>query len=470
MTSTTTGSAVITRFAPSPTGFLHIGGARTALFNWAFARHCGGQYLLRIEDTDRARSTPEAIAAIFDGLDWLGLTPDAPPVYQHANAARHAEIAHHLVAAGHAYCCDCSPDDVEAMRQRARDAGKPPRYDGTCRERALAYQAGKTVVRFKSPLAGQTQIHDIVQGDVAVDNEQLDDLVLLRAEGTPTYMLSVVVDDHDMNITHVIRGDDHLTNALRQTQIYQALDWAVPQFAHIPLIHGADGAKLSKRHGALGAEAYRDMGFLPEAMRNYLARLGWSHGDDELFSTEQLVDWFDLNAIGKAPARFDIEKLSHVNAFHLRASDDEMLLADILARAPEAQIAREKIKLAMPQLKERAQTLPELTLAAKFIFAKRPIAIDEAARKMMTAPRMANLQAFLPALEGANDWSESGIKAITEAFLAENGLKLGELGPALRAVLTGTPNSPNLYDILVILGQEETVGRVQDGLKLGAAN
>lgn len=470
MTSTTTGSAVITRFAPSPTGFLHIGGARTALFNWAFARHCGGQFLLRIEDTDRARSTPEAIAAIFDGLDWLGLTPDAAPVYQHANAERHTEIAHQLVATGHAYCCDCSPEAVDAMRQRARDAGTPPRYDGTCRDRELPYQEGKTVIRFKTPLSGQTQIQDIVQGDVAVDNAQLDDLVLLRADGTPTYMLSVVVDDHDMNITHVIRGDDHLTNALRQTQIYQALSWDVPHFAHIPLIHGADGAKLSKRHGALGAEAYREMGFLPEAMRNYLARLGWSHGDDELFSTSQLVEWFDLKSIGKAPARFDLEKLSHVNAFHLRASDDDMLVADIVARAPEAAPSREKIKFAMPQLKERAQTLPELTQAAAFIFAKRPIVIDDAARKMMTEPRMANLQAFLPSLEAAGDWSESGLKALTEAFLSEKGLKLGELGPALRAVLTGTPNSPNLYDILVILGQQETVGRVQDGLNLNADN
>ena len=466
MASTETRSAVITRFAPSPTGYLHIGGARTALFNWAFARHHGGQYLLRIEDTDRARSTPEAIEAIFDGLNWLGLSPDADAVYQHANADRHTEIAHHLVSAGHGYCCDCSPEAVEAMRQKAREDGKPPRYEGTCRERNLPYQAGKTVIRFKTPMSGKTQIQDVVQGDVSVDNTQLDDLILLRADGTPTYMLSVVVDDHDMRITHVIRGDDHLTNALRQTQIYQALEWAVPIFAHIPLIHGPDGAKLSKRHGALGAEAYRDMGFLPEGMRNYLARLGWSHGDDELFTTEQLVDWFDLSAIGKAPARFDMDKLRNVNAFHLRACDDASLLEEIFKRAPEAEIVAEKIKQALPQLKERAETLLELSQGAAFIHAARPIAIDDAARKMMTPPRMDNLEAFLPALIAAEDWTEAGLKAATDAFLEENSLKLGDLGPALRAVLTGTPNSPNLYDILVILGKEETVGRVKDGLKL----
>ena len=313
---------VITRFAPSPTGFLHIGGARTALFNWAFARASGGQFLLRIEDTDRARSTQEAIDAILDGMDWLGLAADAAPTYQHANAARHIEVAEQLLASGKAYKCYSTPEEVEAMREKARAEGKPPRYDGTWRDRDAAEAAADApyVIRFKAPQDGETIIEDAIQGTVTFANEQFDDLILLRSDGSPTYMLSVVVDDYDMGVTHIIRGDDHLTNAGRQAQIYAALDWPVPIFAHMSLIHGSDGAKLSKRHGALGVEAYRDMGYLPEAMRNYLARLGWSHGDDEIFSTAQLIEWFSLEAVGKAPARFDMEKLDHVNAQHLNMS------------------------------------------------------------------------------------------------------------------------------------------------------
>lgn len=465
MPETTKTDRVITRFAPSPTGYLHIGGARTALFNWCFARHFGGQFLLRIEDTDRARSTEAAIEAIFDGLTWLDLEPDEPAVFQHANATRHSAVAHQLMASGHAYACDCSPEAVEAMREKARAQGLPPRYDGTCRQRQIDYTAGKTVIRFKSPEHGQTQISDHVQGIVTLQNDQMDDLILLRADGTPTYMLSVVVDDYDMGITHVIRGDDHLTNAFRQKQIYDALEWKTPEFAHIPLIHGPDGAKLSKRHGALGAEAYRDMGYLPAAMRNYLARLGWSHGDEEIFSTQQLVDWFSLAAIGRAPARFDMEKLNHINAHYLRVADDEFLGQKIIELRAEAAPFTQQLNTAMPALKERAQTLLELAEGAEFIFAARPIPINEKARAMMTDARMANLKKFLPHLEAITDWSLEGCKGALEQFMADNNLKLGEIGPALRATLTGTPNSPNLYDIFIILGKEETVGRVQDGLK-----
>ena len=326
----------VTRFAPSPTGFLHIGGARTALFNWAFARHHGGRFLLRIEDTDRARSTQEAIDAILDGMGWLGLDADEAPVYQHANAPRHIAIAEQLLADGHAYKCFCTAEEVEAMREKARAEGKPPRYDGTWRDRDASEAPADApfVVRFKAPQSGETVIDDLVQGRIATANDQFDDLILLRSDGTPTYMLSVVVDDHDMAVTHIIRGDDHMTNAARQAQIYAALGWDVPQFAHIPLIHGPDGTKLSKRHGALGVEAYRDMGYLPEAMRNYLARLGWSHGDDEVFSTAQLIEWFGLEAIGKSPARFDKEKLDNVNAQHLNMADDAALVAETVALNP----------------------------------------------------------------------------------------------------------------------------------------
>lgn len=454
-------SDIVTRFAPSPTGYLHIGGARTALFNWAFARHYGGQFLIRIEDTDRARSTQAAVDAIFDGLNWLGLSSDAPAIFQHEHLDRHLAVAHELKARGHAYVCTCSSEDIEAMREKARLEGRPPRYDGRCREAGHEDLPGQSVIRFKSPQTGSTIIHDIVQGAVSVDHDQLDDLILVRSDGTPTYMLSVVVDDHDMGITHVIRGDDHLTNAFRQTQLYQAMDWALPVFAHIPLIHGSDGAKLSKRHGALGADAYRDMGILPEAMRNYLARLGWSHGDDEIFSTEQLVDWFSLEAIGRSPARLDLDKLMHINAQHLRQCDSQTLLSWIIERSPNAELHSQALLRGMDSLKERAQTLNELVDGIGFIIAPTPIAIDDKARKLMTDERMGYLAKLLPDLEALDDWTHQSCEACLHQFMERHAIKLGQIGPALRAVLTGTPNSPGLFDILLILGQKETLARIR---------
>src|SRR5437588_11438236 len=367
--------SVVVRFAPSPTGFLHIGGARTALFNWLFARHHGGTFRLRIEDTDRVRSTPEAVAAIVDGLSWLGLGWDGEIVHQFAGAERHGEIARQLLAAGRAYRCYCTPAELEAMRERARAEKRSVRYDGTWRERdpAEAPAGIAPVIRFKAPQDGATTIHDAVQGEVSVDNQELDDLIILRSDGTPTYNLSVVVDDHDMGVTHVIRGDDHLNNAFRQKQIYDALGWAVPQFAHVPLIHGPDGAKLSKRHGALGVDSYRELGYLPEALRNYLLRLGWSHGDDEIISTQQAIEWFDIDAVGRAPARFAFAKLDNLNGHYIRAAEDERLVALIPPRLekpvgkPLTDVELGRVREAMPELKLRPKTLAELAANARFL-------------------------------------------------------------------------------------------------------
>src|SRR5438034_11005589 len=386
--------SVVVRFAPSPTGFLHIGGARTALFNWLFARHHqlhgdGGIFRLRIEDTDRLRSTEDAVAAIIDGLDWLGLTWDGEIVHQAAQAARHAEIAGQLLAQGRAYHCYCTPTELEAMRARARAEKRSVRYDGTWRDRDPAeaqelIRAGVApVIRLRAPQEGATTVRDLVQGDVTVANAELDDLIILRADGSPTYNLSVVVDDHDMGITHVIRGDDHLNNAFRQTQIYRALDWPVPEFAHVPLIHGPDGAKLSKRHGALGVDAYRELGYLPEALRNYLLRLGWSHGDEEIISTKQAIDWFDLDAVGRAPARFDFAKLDNLNGHYIRLAEDGRLAALVAERIdkmrgwPLSEADRVRLRRAMPELKLRPKTLGELAANALFFVTKRPIAIDD---------------------------------------------------------------------------------------------
>ncbi|MGZ5863653.1 MAG: glutamate--tRNA ligase, partial [Methyloceanibacter sp.] len=390
---------VITRFAPSPTGYLHIGGARTALFNWLYAKAKGGRMLLRIEDTDQARSTEGAILAILDGLNWLGLNWDGEPVYQLARAVRHREMAELLLAEGKAYRCYASPDELAAMRERARAEGLAPGYDGIWRDRDLseAPPGITAVIRFKAPRQGETVIEDRVQGRVVFPNKDLDDLVLLRSDGTPTYNLSVVVDDHDMGITHVIRGDDHLTNAARQTQIYKALGWQTPVFAHVPLIHGADGAKLSKRHGALGVKAYRAMGYLPAALRNYLLRLGWSHGDDEIISMEDMIRWFDLDGIGRSAARFDFAKLENLNGHYLRALPDADLIDRLQALVPDlpnggelaASIGAEgwrKLERALPGLKERAKTLVELIDNAGFLFAKRPLAIDAQAEKLLDEP------------------------------------------------------------------------------------
>lgn len=461
---------VITRFAPSPTGYLHIGGARTALFNWLFARHHGGSFLLRIEDTDRERSTESAIAAIFEGLKWLGLDWDEDPVFQASRMARHAEVAQQLLSTGNAYHCYASQAELEEMREKARAEGRPIRYDGRWRDRdpADAPPGVKPVVRFRSPNEGETIVRDHVMGEVRFPNEQLDDLIILRSDGTPTYNLSVVVDDHDMGITHIVRGDDHLTNAGRQSQIYAALGWDVPEFAHVPLIHGPDGAKLSKRHGALGAEAYRDMGYLPEAMRNYLVRLGWSHGDDEIFSTEQAIEWFNLESIGRSPARFDFAKLESLNGHYIREANDERLADEVIALMTRLDgwqaddVFRSKLIALMPGLKERAKTLVELGRGAAFLLARRPLACDEKASQLLNDESRALLSRLVHRLEAGNDWEIAEIEATIRAFAEEENLKLGKVAQPLRAAVTGSTVSPPIFDVLATLGREESIGRIKD--------
>lgn len=466
---------VVTRFAPSPTGFLHIGGARTALFNWLYARHTGGTMLLRIEDTDRARSTPEAVEAIRDGLTWLGTGWDGEPVSQFARAGRHAEIARRLLEAGHAYRCYASPEELAAMRETARAKGRPPRYDGRWRDRdqAEAPAGVDPVIRIKAPRAGETVVRDRVQGDVRFPNADLDDFVILRSDGTPTYMLAVVVDDHDMGVTHIIRGDDHLTNAARQQVIYDHLGWDVPVMAHIPLIHGPDGAKLSKRHGALGVEAYRAMGFLPEALRNYLARLGWSHGDDEIMSTDQMVDWFEIGDVNKGAARFDIQKLEALNGHYLRHADDAYLAGRIEALLPEIDggpaIAvpmtderRGRLVAAMPGLKERARTLVQLIDGAAYLFDERPLDLDEKAAGILTDEARALLKGAHAALAAVAAWEAGQLEAAVRAFAQARDLKLGKVAQPLRAALTGRATSPGVFDVLAVLGRDESLARIGD--------
>jgi glutamyl-tRNA synthetase len=468
-------ATVVTRFAPSPTGYLHIGGARTALFNWLYARAKGGKMLLRIEDTDRARSTEGAILAILDGLRWLELDWDGEPVYQLSRAARHREAAEQLLAEGKAYRCYSSAEELVAMREMARAAGRAPGYDGTWRDRGEnEAPVGITpVIRFKAPREGETIIEDRVQGRVVFANKDLDDLVILRSDGTPTYNLSVVVDDHDMGITHVIRGDDHLTNAARQTQIYKALGWETPVFAHVPLIHGPDGAKLSKRHGALGVEAYRTMGYLPAALRNYLVRLGWSHGDDEIMSTEEMVRWFDLDAIGRSAARFDFAKLENLNGHYIRAAPDAEIMQRLKALVPELPNGGElaakigtagwgKLERALPGLKERAKTLVEILDNAEYLFAKRPIALDQQAAKLLDEAGRQVLGAILPRLESADPWTPEALDAVVRAYAEEAGLKLGKVAQPLRAALTGRVTSPGIFDVLEVLGREESLARIRD--------
>ena len=462
--------SVVTRFAPSPTGFLHIGGARTALFNWLFARHHDGRFLLRIEDTDRARSTQAAIDAIIDGLSWLELTWDGEVIYQFSRAARHAEVANKLLAEGKAYHCYASPEELSAMREQARAEGKPMRYDGRWRDRdpSDAPPGIKPVVRLKAPTDGETIIHDLVQGDVRVGNVQLDDMVLLRSDGTPTYMLSVVVDDHDMGISHVIRGDDHLTNAFRQKQLYDAAGFAVPQFAHIPLIHGPDGAKLSKRHGALGVEAYRDMGYLPEALCNYLLRLGWSHGDDEIISREQAIAWFDLASVGRSAARFDFAKLANLNGHYLKNTDDGRL-ASLTAPLIERKLGRslgetDRVTLAraMPGLKERAKTLVELVDAALFFFATRPLPLNDKAAKVLTPEARARLVRLVGQFRSQPSWDAADIEATVRDFATAEGIKLGDAAQPIRAAVTGSNVSPPIFEVLAILGRDESLARMED--------
>ena len=464
---------LVTRFAPSPTGFLHIGGARTALFNWLYARGHGGKMLLRIEDTDRARSTKEAIDAILDGLQWLGIDWDDEVLYQHTRAARHREAAEQMLAVGRAYRCYASQQELEEMRDRARREGRARLYDGRWRDRepAEAPAGVKPVIRLKAPLEGETAIDDKVQGRVVWQNSDLDDLVLLRSDGSPTYMLSVVVDDHDMGVTQIIRGDDHLTNAARQKQIYDALGWDVPAMAHIPLIHGPDGSKLSKRHGALGVEAYRAMGYLPPALRNYLVRLGWSHGDQEIFSTEEMVSLFDLAHVGRSPSRFDFAKLESLNAHYLRATPDVELVSALEAFAPfrsdgkeiGARLAarRGKLVAAMPGLKERAKTLNDLIDGAAFILADRPLDLDEKARAILTADARKILQDAVPILE-KTEWQSEKLDAAVRDLADRRGLKLSAIAQPLRAAITGRVTSPGIFDVMIVLGKDESLGRILD--------
>ena len=460
---------VVTRFAPSPTGFLHIGGARTALFNWLYSRHHGGRVLLRIEDTDRQRSTQAAIDAIIDGLDWLGLDFDAPPLFQSDRAERHAEIAWKLLAAGHAYKCFATPEELEAMRAQQRANKQPLRYDGRWRDRdpAEAPEGAPFTIRIKAPREGETTIHDRVQGPVTVKNAEIDDYIILRADGTPTYMLAVVVDDHDMGVTHVIRGDDHLNNAFRQLPIIRAMNeieggWPDPVYAHIPLIHGSDGAKLSKRHGALGVETYRDeFGILPEALFNYLLRLGWGHGDREEISREEAIALFDLDGVGKSPSRFDMKKLENLNGHYLRAADDARLAALAAARiGDEADVAL--LTRAMPVLKVRARNLNYIVEGARFLFARRPLAMDAKAAALLDDEARAILRRIVDRLAGENDWTSAALEATTKALAEEWGLGLGKLAQPMRAALTGTTTSPGIFDVLVLLGRDEALARLAD--------
>ena len=461
--------SVVVRFAPSPTGYLHIGGARTALFNWLFARRHGGRYLIRIEDTDRQRSTQAAIEAIFDGLGWLGLEADEPPVFQFERAKRHAEVARALLVEGKAYHCWATPGELEEMRASQRAAGLPMRYDGRWRDRdpSEAPPGILPVIRLKAPRIGTTWVDDIVQGEIEVANEQLDDMVLLRADGTPTYMLSVVVDDIDMGITHVIRGHDHLTNTFRQVQLYRAIGAEPPQFAHIPLIHGPDGAKLSKRHGALSVTEYRELGFLPEAVRNHLLRLGWSHGDDEIISTEQAVALFDLGTVGRSPARFDLAKLTSVNAHYMRMRPDAELAELIrphlaaIGLEPDDEATR-RLTEGMPGLKQRSRTLVELAQTAAFYVRPRPIPIDPKAGRILDQPGREALAALQESLCAAEHWSEAGLEALCRARAEAIGIAFGRLAQPLRVALSGATVSPGLFEMMRVLGRDEVVGRVED--------
>jgi glutamyl-tRNA synthetase len=453
---------VVTRFAPSPTGYLHIGGARTALFNWLFARHHGGRYLVRIEDTDRARSTEPAIAAIFDGLDWLGLGGDEPPVFQFARSDRHTEVANQLLESGAAYRCYLTPEELAARRTAAQAERRPFRIDSEWRDAGSgdAPQDAPYVIRIKAPREGVTTIADLVQDEVTVANAEIDDFVLLRSDGTPTYMLAVVVDDHDMGVSHVIRGDDHLNNAFRQLVLLRALGWPEPAYAHVPLIHGADGSKLSKRHGALGVDAYRDeLGILPEALFNYLLRLGWGHGDDEIIDREQAVEWFDIAHVGKSPSRFDLAKLQNLNGHYLREADDARL-TDLVMPLLGGGADRALLQEAMPVLKVRARDLGELAGGAAFLFAQRPLALDAKAAALLTPDARHLLGQVQARLEDESGWTSEALEASLKAMAEDLGLGLGKLAQPLRAALTGQTTSPGIFDVLALLGRDESLARI----------
>ncbi len=466
---------IITRFAPSPTGFLHIGGARTALFNWVYAKKMGGKMLLRIEDTDRARSTNEAVDAILDGLNWLGLTWDGEPVSQFNNKQRHAEIANQLVANGHAYKCYCTQQELSDMREKAKAEGNPPKYDGRCRnlDESNVPQGVDPVIRIKTPPNQKLIVKDHVQGDVIFNTENLDDFIILRSDGTPTYMLAVVVDDHDMAVTHIIRGDDHLTNAARQIVIYNALGWDIPDMAHIPLIHGADGAKLSKRHGALGVDAYRKMGYLPSALRNYLARLGWSHGDDEIFSIEQMIEWFELDDLNKGASRFDFLKLANINGQYIRATSPKILYKAMLDLANELNQNDDIIGLsenknsviaALPSLQPRAKTILDLINLAQFIYAKRPLLMEEKALAQLTDQNRQMIALIVKQLAEIPEWTNDAIKECVKDFAEQQDIKLGKIAQPLRAALTGRAISLGVFEVMVLLGKDESIMRISDQL------
>ena len=462
--------AVVTRFAPSPTGYLHIGGARTALFNWLFARHHGGEFQLRIEDTDRARSTPHATDAILRSMAWLGLDHDGQVISQFERADRHAEVAHEMLAAGHAYKCFSTQGEIAAFREDARAAGKSTLFQSPWRDADGAdHPDGPFVIRLKAPNEGQTVIDDQVQGKVTFQNNQLDDMICLRSDGTPTYMLAVVVDDHDMGVTHVIRGDDHLNNAARQTLVFQAMGWDVPVWAHIPLIHGPDGKKLSKRHGALGVEEYQAMGYPAAAMRNYLARLGWSHGDDEFFSTKQAIEWFDLAAIGKSPSQFDFKKLDNLTGQHIAAMDDADLLAQLgvfLAATEQPALTPEQKDVmlrGMYCLKDRAKSFPQLIEKAEFILASRPIQPDEKAAKLLDNVSRGILKQLTPALQGVS-WNREALEEVASKVAADNDAKFGKIAGPLRAALAGRTACPSVFDMMLVIGRDETVARLTDAI------
>lgn len=455
------------RFAPSPTGLLHIGSARTALFNYLFARHHGGEFLLRIEDTDRERSTKAATQVIIEGLEWLGVTPDQPPVFQSTRMARHAEVARQMLASGHAYPCYCTPEELRQMREQALAEGRSPRYDGRWRDRdpAEAPPGVTPAIRLKAPRDGDTVVEDLVQGTVRVANAELDDMIILRSDGTPTYNHSVVVDDHDMGITHVIRGDDHLTNTFRQVQIYQAMGWLLPRFAHIPLIHGADGTKLSKRHGAVSVLEFREQGYLPEALCNYLLRLGWGHGDAEVIDRDEAIRLFDLDGVGRAPSRMDYAKLTNLNGIYIRHANDERLTREVLERlARRANLglgakAAERIRALMPALKQRAKTLEELADAATFLARPLPLPMEPKAASLLTPEARLMLRDVAGAL-AATDFTPLAIDAALRAFAESSGRKLGEVAQPLRAALTGSTASPGIDATLAALGKEETLARL----------
>ena len=460
---------VVTRFAPSPTGYLHIGGARTALFNWLYARHTGGKFLLRIEDTDRARSTNEAIEAIIDGMRWLGLDWDGHEYYQSQFWARHAEIAHRLVERGAAYRCYMTQEELAAEREKARAERRPFRINSPWRDVTEEQGDKPFVIRLKAPREGETVIDDQVQGRVTVQNAELDDLILLRSDGTPTYMLAVVVDDHDMGVTHVIRGDDHLNNAFRQLAIIRAMGWPEPTYAHVPLIHGPDGAKLSKRHGAMGVDAYRDeLGLLPEAVGNYLLRLGWGHGDDEIISREQAIEWFDLPQVGKSPSRFDFKKLENLNGHYIREADNERLAGLVAPKLGIAEQQKPLLAKAMPELKARAHTINQLADGAAFLFAQRPLDVDEAAATLLTGEARGTLRHAHDKLAALAEWDTAALEAAIREVAEGQGVKLGKLAQPLRAALTGRTTSPGIFEVLALLGRDESLARIADQMEPNA--